>query len=151
MNIWEPFNEIDQEVENVLGKVAIPSLRFSLGFIYLWFGLLKLLGVSPAAKLVTQTFHPIPPRVAVLLAGVWETVVGLGLITRKGLCPTLLLFFLQVIGTFMVFIRHPEQTFQNGNPLRLTQEGEFIMKNLILLAAGLVVASTADTDERVTD
>jgi uncharacterized membrane protein YkgB len=47
----------------------------------------------------------------------------------------------QLIGTFLVFLLHPEVAFQDGNPLKLTVEGEFVVKNLVLLAAAMVVGS----------
>jgi hypothetical protein len=60
---------------------------------------------------------------------------------------TLLFFFLQMAGTFLVLIVHPDLSFQNGNPLLLTVLGEFVVKNLVLLSAGLAVGSTVDRRE----
>lgn len=54
----------------------------------------------------------------------------------------LLLFAAQMLGTFLTAIVLPHVVFRDGNPLLLTVEGEFILKNLVLLAAGLVVGST---------
>ena len=50
-------------------------------------------------------------------------------------------FAIQLVGTFMVFLVLPQVAFSKGNPLLLTVEGEFVAKNLVLLAAGLVVGS----------
>jgi uncharacterized membrane protein YkgB len=55
---------------------------------------------------------------------------------------TLLLFWLQMAGTLMVLVLRPDMAFQGGNPLLLTAEGEFVIKNLVLIAAGLVVGGT---------
>ena len=55
-----------------------------------------------------------------------------------------------MLGTFLVFLLLPDLTFQDGNPLLLTTEGEFVLKNLVLLSAGLVVGSQlAARDERM--
>jgi hypothetical protein len=53
------------------------------------------------------------------------------------------MFWAQMAGTFLVLIVHPSLSFQEGNPLLLTVEGEFVIKNLVLMAAGLVVGSQA--------
>jgi len=49
--------------------------------------------------------------------------------------------FVQLVGTFLVFVQLPNVAFQDGNPLKLTVEGEFIVKNVVLLAAAMVVGS----------
>jgi len=54
---------------------------------------------------------------------------------------------LQMLGTFMVFVLLPELTFQDGNPLQLTIEGEFVLKNLVLLASAMVVGASIDSPE----
>ncbi|MDP9494398.1 MAG: hypothetical protein M3P87_04075, partial [Actinomycetota bacterium] len=53
----------------------------------------------------------------------------------------------QMVGTFLVFVLLPELTFQDGNPLQLTMEGEFVLKNLVLLAAAMVVGASIDSPE----
>gem|GEM_PF-3161571 len=68
----------------------------------------------------------------------WE--VARGLLTGIALRLTLLLFWLQMAGTFLVL--RPEVSFQRNNPLLLTMTGEFVVKNLVLIAAGLVIGST---------
>jgi hypothetical protein len=55
---------------------------------------------------------------------------------------TLALFWLQMAGTFVSLVVLPERAFQDGNPLLLDVTGEFIVKNLVLIAAGLVIGST---------
>lgn len=134
----------------ILNVVSIPLLRWSLGFIYVWFGSLKILGMSPVADLVAKALAPIPSRASVPLVGILELVIGAGLMARTALRAILALFFLQLGGTFIVLLRRPREIFQKGNPLLLTQEGEFLLKNLVLLSAGLVVATRArGRDEKI--
>jgi putative oxidoreductase len=45
------LNQGEQAIVTFMAESAIPLLRISLGIIYLWFGLLKILGVSPVADL----------------------------------------------------------------------------------------------------
>jgi len=117
-------------------------LRISLGIVFLWFGLLKVLDRSPVADLVALTLSWFPADVIVPVVGAAEVVVGLGLLFRVALRLTLLVFWGEMLGTFLVLFLRPELAFQQGNPLLLTDTGEFVIKNLVLIAAGLVVAST---------
>lgn len=121
---------------------GVRLLRMALGVVFVWFGALKVAGISPVADMVSQTVYWVRPEVLVPLLGVWEVAVGLGLLFGVALRLVLLLFWLQMAGTFLVLPLRPELAFQSGNPLRLTATGEFVVKNLVLIAAGLVVGST---------
>jgi len=68
--------------------------------------------------------------------------VGLGLLFRLALRLVLLALVLQLVGTFLVLVVQPGIAFQDGNPLLLTVEGEFVIKNLVLITAAMVVGST---------
>lgn len=138
----EALERLDQAIVDFMTKRSVPMLRWALGITYLWFGVLKVFGVSPVADLVERMAFGVSKRRFVRLVGVWEMGVGIAMLFRLALRLTLLLYFLQLAGTFLVFVRDPRVTFQKGNPLLLTQSGEFIVKNLVLLAAGLVVGST---------
>lgn len=151
MGLLHRANQIDRTIVHVLSEVAIPFLRISLGLTYIWFGTLKILSVSPVHDLVTKTAFLLPKELFARVLGVFEVVIGLGLLFRVALRLTLLLFFLQLAGTFSVFFTRPREGFREGNPFLLTKDGEFIIKNLVLLAAGLAVGSTARRkDEDVT-
>ena len=134
----------EQSEETFIDKIAIPLLRLSLGIVYIWFGALKIFGVSPVSDIVAKTLRPLPENVSVPLMGLWEVTIGIGLLLRMALKAILPLFFLQIAGTFMTFLRAPEEVFQDNNPLLLSKEGEFALKNLVLLSAGLAVATQAD-------
>ena len=138
----------EQSEETFLDKIAIPLLRLSLGIVYIWFGALKIFGVSPVSDIVAKTLWPLPENVSVPLMGLWEVTIGIGLLLRMALKAILPLFFLQIAGTFMTFLRAPEEVFQDNNPLLLSKEGEFALKNLVLLSAGLAVATQADDKDQ---
>lgn len=139
---WTRFNALDRAIVGFMTAHGIRLLRWALGVVFLWFGALKLLGVSPVVDLVANTIFWMPARWSVPLLGVWEVAVGLGLIFALALRLTLLLFWLQMAGTFLVLLVRPDIAFQGGNPFLLTVEGEFVIKNLVLIAAGLVIGST---------
>ena len=121
---------------------GIRVLRIALGIVFIWFGLLKVIGRSPVVELVARTVYWVDPRWFVPFLGFWETVVGVGLLFAVALRATLFLFWLQLAGTFLVLVLHPGIAFQDHNPLLLTTEGEFVVKNLVLIAGGLAVGGT---------
>ncbi|MBI3996417.1 MAG: hypothetical protein HY352_02035 [Candidatus Omnitrophica bacterium] len=133
---------VDAAMVDFMATWGIRLLRICLGVVFIWFGALKVSGHSPVVLLVTAAVPWFPPDVFVPFLGVWEILVGAGLLFRVALRLTLLLFWLQMAGTFLVLVLRPDIAFQYGNPLLLTTEGEFVIKNLVLIAAGLVVGST---------
>ena len=136
------FDRLDFAVVEFMQRWGIKFLRWALGIVFIWFGLLKVFKVSPVADLVAETVYWFSPNWFVPFLGFWETVVGLGLLFGKALRFVLFLFFMQMAGTFLVLIFHPELSFQEGNPLHLTVLGEFVVKNLVLIAAGLAVGAS---------
>ncbi|MBW3666578.1 MAG: DUF417 family protein, partial [Actinobacteria bacterium] len=78
--------------------------------------------------------------------GVVEVLVGLGLLFRIGLRLVLAVLFAQLVGTFLVFVFLPDVAFQEDNPLLLTTEGEFVVKNVVLLAAAMTVGALVEEE-----
>lgn len=131
----------DEIIIPSLRRWGVPALRISLATVFIWFGALKILGVSPVADLVASTVYWVDPDWLVPALGVVEVLVGLGLALNRWIRAVLLILAVQMAGTFLVFLVLPDLTFQDGNPLKLTVEGEFILKNLVLLAAAMVVGA----------
>lgn len=136
------LDRIDRKVIGFMSSYAILIIRLSLGIVFVWFGLLKVMGVSPVFDLASHIVYWLPSELFVPLLGIWEMAIGVGLLLGKALRVILSLLFLQLAGTFLVLIILPEAAFQGGNPLFLTTEGEFVIKNLVLIAAGLAVGGT---------
>ena len=128
-------------------RYSIPILRVSLGINFLWFGVLKFFpGQSPAQQIATitierLTFGFIQPNVSIVLLAIWETLIGIGLISGLFLRLTLFLLFVQMIGTMTPLILFPAETFTKF-PFVPTLEGQYMIKNLVLISAGLVVGAT---------
>ena len=137
-----PLNRLDEKVVRFMSSYAILIIRISLGIVFVWFGLLKVMGTSPVYDLASHIVYWLPPELFVPLLGIWEMAIGIGLLLGKALRVVLSLLFLQLAGTFLVLVMRPETAFQGGNPLLLTMEGEFVVKNLVLIAAGLAVGGT---------
>ena len=135
---------LDQRLVSLMSEYGVHLLRWAIAILYLWFGSLKLINASPAAELVVQTVFWMPPRGALIFVGTWEVLIGAGLLFTHPLVlrATLFLLWLQIAGTFQVFFLLPEAAFQEGNPLFPTLEGQYAVKNLVLIAGGLVIGST---------
>ena len=138
---WRRLERIDTRILALLERFAPPLLRLSLGIVFVWFGILKITGQTPVGEMVADTIFWLNPDWFVPLLGVFETLVGVGLLLGRGLRLVLALFVLQMMGTFLVLVVQPNVAFQDGNPLMLTTEGEFVVKNLVLLSAGLMIGS----------
>lgn len=121
----------------------MPALRLSLAVIFVWFGLLKPLGISAAAPLVRATVEWMPffpPDTWVAIIGWWEVLIGLTFLWRQTARIAIALLAMQMAGTFLPLVILPEVTFQAGRiPYAPTMEGQYIIKNLLILSAALVI------------
>lgn len=136
------FDKVDKSITEWMGKYGLLILRISLGVIFLWFGVLKFFkGLSPAEDLVRNTVYFMDPDLFIPVLALWESLIGLGLITGKYMRLTLLLLFLQMPGTALPLIILPEKVWTIF-PYGLTLEGQYIIKNLVLISAGLVLGAT---------
>jgi uncharacterized membrane protein YphA (DoxX/SURF4 family) len=147
VDIREFYHQADRRITDWMAKYGVLLLRMSLGLVFLWFGALKFFpGLSPAQGLATRTievitFGALPPDVSMNVLAAWESLIGLGLILGVFLRVTLLLLFLQMVGTFMPVFLFPGEIFIRF-PYALTLEGQYIIKNLVLLSAAIVVGAT---------
>ncbi|MEU4739244.1 DUF417 family protein [Actinosynnema sp. NPDC023658] len=126
---------------NALRTISIPLLRGSLGVVFVWFGALKVTGTTPVADLVARTVPWVDPGVFVFALGVVEVALGIALVVGRRLRWVALLVVLHLLGTFSTLVMQPSAAFQAGNPLLLTMTGEFVVKNLVLITAGLAIMS----------
>lgn len=133
------LNALDRFLISEMHQWGIQLLRVTLGGVYLWFGALKVFGVTPVVDLVQQTYSFLPTNDFLLILGCWEVLIGVGLISKKCLRTTLALLWLQMAGTFVSVFLAPSLFFLYGNPFLLTVLGEFIIKNIVLTASGLVI------------
>ena len=138
----DPIERLDETVASFLERYGVTALRIALAIVFIWFGVLKVIDRSPVEDLVKDTIYFLPEDTFFVILGIWEIVIGIGLLIPVALRLTLLLFWLQMAGTFLSLIILPGRAFQDGNPLLLDVTGEFIIKNLVLIAAGLVIGST---------
>ena len=140
------FDKLDTAIINWMANNGIFLLRVSVGIVFFWFGILKFFpGVSPAQQLAAKTinnltFGFIPPEISINLLALWEVLIGIGLLTGAFMRATLFLLFLQMIGTLTPIFIFPNEVFTQL-PYAPTLEGQYIIKNLVIISAGIVLGS----------
>ncbi|HET9142854.1 DoxX family membrane protein [Actinophytocola sp.] len=124
-----------------LRRISLPLLRLAIGIVFIWFGALKIANVTPVGDFVANTLPWFDRAWVVPALGIFEVLLGLALISGKALSLVCAALVAHLCGTFLALVMQPNVTFQDGNPLLLTTEGEFVVKNLVLISAALVIAA----------
>ena len=143
----EPLDRVDARITRALASMGVPLLRIALGVVFFWFGVLKFFpNLSPAEELAARTiqtisFGAIGPTISLPVLAAWECLIGLGLILGKFLRATLALLAVQMLGTFLPLLLFPQETF-TVFPIAPTLEGQYIIKNVVLVGAAIVVGAT---------
>lgn len=139
------MDRIDERIATFMRESYPTAIRLSFAVIFIWFGILKPLGFSAASPLVLATVEWMPllsPETWLMIIGWWEVAIGCLFISRRTTRIAILLLFLQMGGTFLPLFILPEVTFQEGGiPWLPTMEGQYIIKNLMILSAALVLGS----------
>jgi uncharacterized membrane protein YkgB len=136
------FERIDRRITRWMARHGMTIMRISLGLVFFWFGALKLVpGLSPAEDLVRNTIYFVDPDLFIPVLALWEMAIGLGLMAGKCMRITLLLLILQMPGTALPLVLLPQAVWTQF-PYGLTLEGQYIVKNLVLIGAGLVLGGT---------
>ena len=120
-------------------------VRIPLFIIFFWFGLLKVLDLSPATELIIDTVFWMPflsPENWTIVIGWWEMAIGICFLSKKTTLLAMVLMFFQMTGTFMPLVIFPEITFQSSNPFLPTLEGQYIIKNIIIITSALINGRT---------
>ncbi len=138
------LNRVDTIVTAWMNRNGLFLLRISMGIVFVWFGVLKFFpGVSAAQDLAIRTielltFGLVPEVFIINGLALWEVLIGVGLISGKFMKVTLLLLSLQMIGTFTPIFLFPSEVF-NHIPYAPTLEGQYIIKNIIIISAAMVL------------
>ncbi len=141
------FETLDSRLTRWMAMRGIAILRISLGIVFFWFGFLKFFpGLSPAQDLAIRTidilsFGLIPASVSIYMLATWESVIGIGLIVGRYMRVILFLLWLQMLGTITPVFLFPEEVFTRI-PYAPTLEGQYIIKNIVLVSAGIVIGAT---------
>ncbi|MDR7435332.1 MAG: DoxX family membrane protein [Armatimonadota bacterium] len=145
--LQQAFETVDRQITAWMARHGIGVLRVSLGIVFFWFGFLKFFrGLSPAQDLATRTisvltFGRLSPDVSILILAAWECLIGLGLLLGIFMRATLLLLWLQMLGTITPLFLFSSEVFTRI-PYAPTLEGQYIIKNIVLISAGIVLGAT---------
>ncbi len=135
--LWRQLRYIDRRISSFLEKEGLIVLRYSLAFVFICFGILKPLGLSPASELVANTVYWFDPAWFVPFLGWWEVAIGLCFLYRPLIRVAIAFLAPQMLGTFLPLVLLPDIAF-NGFPVP-SMEGQYILKNLIIIGAAMVV------------
>jgi uncharacterized membrane protein YkgB len=142
----EQVDRLDRRISASMRRWGVPALRLSLAIIFVWFGILKPLGLSPAAPLLKATVAWMPLFDGdqwLAIIGWWEVAIGLTFLTRRTARIAIALLAIQMVGTFLPLALLPGVTFQAGHfPYAPTMEGQYIIKNLLIISAAMVLGGT---------
>jgi putative oxidoreductase len=132
------IDSVAQRWSEAARNSALVLLRFSLASVFLWFGLLKVANVSPVIGLLKGSFPFLAASPYIEMLGMAEIVIAVGLVIDKLSKQATVLMILHLLGTLTVVIVAPGLIFAPAFPV-LTMGGEFLLKNLVLITAGLVI------------
>jgi uncharacterized membrane protein YphA (DoxX/SURF4 family) len=141
------FDRIDRRITDTMAEHGLTLLRLALGIVFFWFGVLKFFpGASPAEALAgktieTLTFGAIPESTALMILAVWESAIGIGLFAGRWMRAVLLLLFVQMLGTITPLFLFPTETWTIF-PIAPTLEGQYIIKNIVIVSAAIVLGAT---------
>lgn len=136
--------DVQARLARSLAAHSVTALRISLGLVILGFGALKFVpGASPAEGLAMQatemlTFGMVSGTEAVIATALVETLIGLVLLTGRGLRLGLVAMAGWLGGILSPLVLMPDQMFPGGLP---SLAGQYVLKDIILVAAAAVVAA----------
>ncbi len=141
------FDRVDRRITSWMARHGLRLLRISIGVVFLWFGAVKFVpGLSPADELATRTVGVLTLGVvgadaARVMIAALETSIGFGLLLGRWMRVVLLLLALQMLGTLTPVVLFPGEVWRVA-PVVLTIEGQYIAKNAVLIAGGIVLGAT---------
>ena len=146
------LDRVDRAIADFMGTYGVRLMRWALAVIFVVFGILKPLGVSPAEDLVLATVDWVPlvgARTMYYLIGWWEVAIGVCLAIRPLVRLGILLLAMQMVGTFMPLVMVPEMCYAREPALggrfvmwTFTTEAQYILKNLLIIAGAMIVGGT---------
>lgn len=147
MNPHKLFYKIDPLIVGWMNAHGYILLRYSLSIVFIWFGALKFVGISPANELVARTVYWFAPKIFIPILGWWEVAIGVCLLIRPLIRVAIFLLLLQMPGTMLPLFILPDVCYTRF-PFGLTLEGQYIIKNLVLISAAIVIGGTVRGKEQ---
>ncbi|MEO1259599.1 MAG: hypothetical protein AAFZ15_12415 [Bacteroidota bacterium] len=148
MNSLTFTKKIDYLFESITQRWGIQLLRYSLALVYIWFGILKPLGMSPASGLVEETVFWFSADWFVPALGFWEVLIGVLLLFSATVRLAVIMIFIHLPCTFLPFLTAGE-TAAADTVFQLTLVGQYIVKNFTLLVAALIIGGSVNRKQQL--
>lgn len=143
----ERLAEGEERLLGMVRGIAPLTLRVVLATVFIWFGALKVFGVPTMTASLIAAIVPsfVDAALAATVIGGLEVALGLAILAGRRLPLVLAVAIGHLAGTFLVLVLRPDVAFMGGNPLMLTVEGEFVVKNLVLMASAVALMALTHT------
>jgi uncharacterized membrane protein YkgB len=133
------FNTLYYKFSSLVEKHSVCIMRVALAIVYIWFGVLKVFGMSPAGELVEKTVYWFKPELFIPILGICEIIIGIGLLIKRVIPITIVLLLLHMAVTFFpVFILQTDCF--DIFPYCPSLVGQYIIKNLVLISGALIIS-----------
>ena len=136
-------------------KYGLDILRISVGIVFFWFGFLKFfIDISPAEEIASKTislitFDLVKPEISMPFLAVLECLIGIGLLTKKYMNYVIPVLYFQMAGTVLPLFIFVDETWENFFVPTLL--GQYIIKNAVLISAGIVLGAAAKGGKLIAD
>ena len=137
------LKDVDLKIIKFFKKISGGISRFSLFAVFFWFGLLKVVGLSPASQVVQNLFNETMPimefSVFIIIFGLFECLIGILFLipgAERGVIPLLFIHMIMTAGP--LFLLTGETWSATLVP---TLEGQYIIKNLAIIAVAIGIAA----------
>jgi putative oxidoreductase len=143
---YQRFLHLENQIHHQLVAHSIAALRIAVGLVFLGFGVLKFFpGVSPAEDITRATTHILflglgPGGAAMVMIATLECVIGVCLLANRGMRLAIWLLAIEFVGILSPLVLLPGRLFA-GPHHAPTLEGQYVLKDIILVAAALVIAA----------
>jgi len=127
-----------EKYRDLAARYAVFLLRLSLAIVFFWFGVLKVANLSPVAGLLRASIPFLADSPYLQILGIVEITIGTGLLFDRLTKQATALMVLHLLGTLSVLVIAPSVIFAPAFPV-LTMAGEFVLKNVVLISAALVI------------
>ncbi len=137
------LEKFDTKFIGILRRLSLPLARVALFTVFFWFGILKIIGTSPANPMVMDLMHATLPfmtwEVFIVIFSIYEMVIGVSFLVPKLERFAIALLIPHMIMTVLPLIFLPDMTWQGF--LTPTLEGQYIIKNLVIVALAVGIAA----------
>ncbi len=141
---------LDRAIILTLRKISIPLAHIALFVVFFWFGLLKIIGSSPANPLVSSLLERTLPFITfdqfIICFGIYEMIIGIAFLIPHLERLAIALLVPHMITTFLPLVLLPAVTWQSF--FIPTLEGQYIIKNLVIIALAIALASHLEPIQR---